>query len=1176
MKKHWGKLKKKKKKWLKKLKAKLKKKKAKKQIKIWTTPFQASKHLKISMPPGETPQFTDDIHNKLVANVEKAETPEETEKGGELDWDKKVQDALANGILRIMDTAKFMEEYGENVGQYAKNKYEGFKTKVAEINTELETQLKNKQRYTENLVSGIIDQITQASTIGDQDMKRVLAGEIDMKKAKSLAEKKNLFENANLEEGDKLKLDMAIAIGEGKFNEWVSSNRASVRGLMSIPPSIPTAEGQEAISVAITFKNILSALGVKEGDVANTVKKGLTIANLFTNQEMARIVSIKTKESNNKDKVVDSFSTGISRRGEKVPERGVYAQNQQISLAEGVEIVFTGKEENDRSQVLAPTTELLQQELSASVEEIGKRLRVIMKPLPIENTPQLEEFNRDYVQYQFHTLDNKPTQYGVVISKKNSNSFAIIQVEGEGANTRTVSTSARIGDFAKMNNHPMYQEAVRTCATKVTKVEEADKIAAETNTYTKALEVLREIAAFDTVAGSKVINKIAEEFPMAVLSRAIDFNLRTYKTGREAIETAANKEPNGVLVNAGEFVKHPWGKAAIIEAAKSVYANHPESHGFLLRNIGAIVDSDSAGRDIITSIVEDNPELVIDERETILANNGTFGEILVKKATDLLRQKYPERLNEERRRIIADTPKKPKEEKKPAEPAPVAETGAEGAEVSGAPEQVAEPKGPDMELQEIGSIKIPKALVPKKDLLTNKLKDTKYPENTKVEVNIKGDDDFKWCSITVNGREFSSEQNWDKASGELSQKKLEELFVSTIAQIEPVKTAEESKQKNLEYLAKRIVLPGTLGGQGNRSLLAKRMLEVGYDKTTKVSAKAIRSNVGYEVEISINDKSFSANSSFLQPAFLSVLTQIEGPKMGETAAAPIPAETEPAEPKDAGIQAPDEPKGEGEVGEKVSPTVAASAEAVEANEAATKNLETVVAYFFEDFAKEQVAKLEATINDNNQAFIGETIKGGLRTKISEGKQESRKARDEINGFLAQGRKYAAEGKFKEAREEYAKAKKVIDDIFEKQNKEAEDSADKIAMTAESTKEAIKDGMEESKKQKVKIDEAFGKQGEELAKLEAAPAPTPTLESASNPPVKTLPAENPQAQNEYMTNGVLTAKGEKALAIMNLEDKSVGNRALTRTRATNFRIRFKLTTDLSKKITHEDFRKVLES
>lgn len=80
---------------------------------------------------------------------------------------------------------------------------------------------------------------------------------------------------------------------------------------------------------------------------------------------------------------------------------------------------------------------------------------------------------------------------------------------------------------------------------------------------------------------------------------------------------------------------------------------------------------------------------------------------------------------------------------------------------------------------------------------------------------------------------------------------------------------------------------------------------------------------------------------------------------------------------------------------------------------------------------------------------------------------------------------------------------------------------------------------------------------------------------------TIREESPNAKGAliktYLTvDGQLTPQGEKNLAIMNLEDKSVGNRALARTRATQFRAMLGLPASFETKITAQDIKNALET
>ena len=88
----------------------------------------------------------------------------------------------------------------------------------------------------------------------------------------------------------------------------------------------------------------------------------------------------------------------------------------------------------------------------------------------------------------------------------------------------------------------------------------------------------------------------------------------------------------------------------------------------------------------------------------------------------------------------------------------------------------------------------------------------------------------------------------------------------------------------------------------------------------------------------------------------------------------------------------------------------------------------------------------------------------------------------------------------------------------------------------------------------------------------------TEKKASEP---TIREESPSAKKAlrktYITaDGQLTPQGEKNLAIMNLEDKSVRNRALAQTRATQFRATLGLPASFETKITAQDIKKALET
>jgi len=212
---------------------------------------------------------------------------------------------------------------------------------------------------------------------------------------------------------------------------------------------------------------------------------------------------------------------------------------------------------------------------------------------------------------------------------------------------------------------------------------------------------------------------------------------------------------------------------------------------------------------------------------------------------------------------------------------------------------------------------------------------------------------------------------------------------------------------------------------------------------------------------------------------------------------------------------------------------------------------------------------EETKNRANEAFQG------LEGEVTENK-EREKTPEEQQGIVDQ----TFEGIVNSAKE-------IMSAIPERAKEEGPRKVMEVAkrLTLESLKQ---EGIILSPKQL----EAVNALVEEVVRGQETPEKTPAgtiTEDPQNTPEETekkagepiIREESPNAKETlkktYITaDGQLTPQGEKNLAIMNLEDKSVRNRALARTRATQFRAILGLPTSFETKITAQDIKNALET
>ncbi|MFA4891241.1 MAG: hypothetical protein WC604_02730 [Candidatus Gracilibacteria bacterium] len=316
-------------------------------------------------------------YKALVDTVEEAEQAEKQEtpeapaaaEAGETpeDLSAKVETAIKKGEDNIKTLADFMGEFDVNKDAYAQAKLKAYGEEITKINDRLKSQLKEKSVKVNALVETILKDLDVAdSKIDEVDSiawGKVLKGEITMEKAKHLASKKEIFKEAagNLPGDTKLKLDLVVAIGEGKFAEYIETNRDQLRSKMLKPPQIPEAtENKEgATEIKVNFQSIYTLLEVDaKSDVAKIVQKEVKIANLFTDQEILRIVSVKsgtslagTEHKKNID-VAKFFSTGQPKDAEQIRQRGLYtAKEKYIPIFDGAVITFVNQPKNKDLEV---------------------------------------------------------------------------------------------------------------------------------------------------------------------------------------------------------------------------------------------------------------------------------------------------------------------------------------------------------------------------------------------------------------------------------------------------------------------------------------------------------------------------------------------------------------------------------------------------------------------------------------------------------------------------------------------------------------------------------------------------------------------------------------------------------------------------------------------------------
>lgn len=327
------------------------------------------------MPPGspEKPEY-----KALVDTVEGAEkkeatgAPESAEapvapEAGETqeDLSAKVEAAIKTGEENIKTLADFMGEFGVDKNAYTTAKLEAYGKEITKINDWLKLQLEAKSAKINTLVETILEDLGDVkSGTGETDKAawgKVLEGEITMEKARNLAQNKNIFGKTaeSLDPDLKLKLDLAVAIGEGKFQEFIESDRERLRSKMLKPPQIPeaTENAEGTAEITINFKSVYDLLGAgAESEIAKTVQKEVKIGNLFTDQEILRIVSVKSgtslagTEHKETIDVAKFFSTGQSEKAEnegKIRTRGLYtAQEKYIPIFDGAVITFVNNQKN--------------------------------------------------------------------------------------------------------------------------------------------------------------------------------------------------------------------------------------------------------------------------------------------------------------------------------------------------------------------------------------------------------------------------------------------------------------------------------------------------------------------------------------------------------------------------------------------------------------------------------------------------------------------------------------------------------------------------------------------------------------------------------------------------------------------------------------------------------------
>ena len=305
------------------------------------------------MAPEKPDQF-----KSLVDTVEKAESPHEKvdDPSTELDWDQKVQTRIDSGIKAVEYTASFM---GEGKEEYAKTKLAKFSENVAKINEGLEQKLAVAKENAEGVVEGILTEITGAVEISAEDLNKILEGEITEEKAKSISKNKEFFlkslGEANTSHGE-LKLKLAIAVGEGKGGIKrlleVKSKRDMLRFFMVKPGVAPGKDVEAKISFKAVY-DVLEISDPKSSPVAAMIENEISIANLFEDAQIQRIVSVtggKSRKGTDYKEVTDIakyFNQSANKDAAERKRRGLYtSENKYIPIFNGATISFTEEDKN--------------------------------------------------------------------------------------------------------------------------------------------------------------------------------------------------------------------------------------------------------------------------------------------------------------------------------------------------------------------------------------------------------------------------------------------------------------------------------------------------------------------------------------------------------------------------------------------------------------------------------------------------------------------------------------------------------------------------------------------------------------------------------------------------------------------------------------------------------------
>lgn len=834
--------------------------------------------------------------DKMVETVEKAEKKHEKPET-ELQWAEKVDKAITNGMVRINDTVQFMNEFmegddkkvrSEKLSEYAKAKHDTFAEKVKAINAFLETQLKGKKEEAESVVTAIITDITETSKKEPDEYKNILAdtvgrtleGPVTLEKAKSIAAKKKAFDRSDLDDATQNKLDLIIALGEGKFDEFVQKNNGYVREMLGIPADIP--ENNEA-KVTITMKKFQELLGVEKDKILEEIKAGLTLENLFTEKELLRVGGVTVGE---KTVTPAQYSSGQRLGAEEVPAQGLYtAEGTKIQFEEGMEISFVKEPKNEKTATLTPTKEELSAKLNEQVRNLETRFRVKLAPMPVEDSPEMEDFNEKYVEYQFTSLQNTPLPYGVVMNRTDPSKFALTRVSGNGETAKQIAASAIMGKYESMLYSPLFREVTKAIAQPP---EEGEEIQSP----------FEQIAVLEkTEEGRMAIITAALEDPTAFLEKVIPMNLRAFKIGREVFDRVVEETDPELFFTSpktiAEFSEHLWGRQAIVKAAETLY--NQDKPLTILNHMEEIVKSGYKGQEIVKATVNNNQGLVLDYADLIAKYNSTMGEIIILAVAKKLLAEDPTKLTKERREMVAkvlgDTGRelfgiKTTSEKVPVPEAPAKKAPTE-AEIPAKTDEPAteaktqpqpEPAEPNLSPVKIDdTTEMPEEIRDQNTALTEQLKKLGY-EWGKVVVEIKGDD-LKVCTITIDGKKFTSLRGHDTTVSKFDKTAATELFKSALSQVtkpQQEKSKEDEEKEYVKYVSERIVLPGRLHTPKNKELFAKKMLELEVDKNTKVIVQAEKLGGGHRVSISFNGEQYSESyTTNLQTSFTGALQGLD-------------------------------------------------------------------------------------------------------------------------------------------------------------------------------------------------------------------------------------------------------------------------------------------------------------